>query len=534
MAALALGAGSLFGRSVDVLAVSDPLVGATLALAYPEPARPPAASGRPVDVRIDGRRPRAKLDERFLSVALDTSEVLGGRWWGANASHIEIGRGDARTTPFDFARPRLLQLASALAPAYLRVGGTEADFVYYAPGAPQAPPPGYELVLTRERWDAVNTFARASGFDLLFTVNAGAGPRGPDGRWTSANADSLLEYTREAGYQVPVWELGNEVDAYWFTQGISRRVSGRQYADDLARFRSRVRAVFPRAKVAGPAAFYWPVTGEGSLFSDFMREFLEAGGSDVDIVTWHFYPQQSRRCPLATRRASTTGLLDPTALDEAGKWADAIEAMTAARAPNARLWLDETGNAQCGGEPGVSDRFVSSLWWVDELGLAASHGQNVVVRQTLAGSNYGLIDDETLAPNPDYWASLLWKRSMGRVVLGVSASGDDASVRAYAHCAPEGKGGVSLLLVNLHRDSGARVRVAGDGVTAARLFLVSSPSLSSPEVYLNGKPLRFDGALPVIEPSEQGVPGGIVNLPAASYAFVVLPDAGAEACAASL
>jgi heparanase 1 len=197
----------------------------------------------------------------------------------------------------------------------------------------------------------------------------------------------------------------------------------------------------------------------------------------------------------------------------------------------AQRWLGETGNAQCGGEPGVSDRFASSLWWVDELGLAARHGQSVAVRQTLAGSNYGLIDDATMEPNPDYWASVLWKRLMGSVVLAADASGDDASVRSYAHCTPERDGGVSLLLVNLHADKPARVRVDGFGTEAARLYQVTSPALTSREVYLNGERLRFDDAMPAIEGKQGAVRDGFVDLPPASYAFVVLPDAAAAACA---
>jgi heparanase len=528
----ALGLGWIRERPSEVLAVSDPLTSAALALMYPEPARAPAATGQPVVLTIDGRRPSAEVDERFLSVALDTSQALGGHWWAPDARHLELGRGDERTAPFAFDRPRLRRLAAALAPAYLRIGGTEADVVYYDMSAREshpAPAP-YELVLTRERWDAVNEFARATGYDLLFTVNAGPGPRARDGRWSPQNADSLLEYTRAAGYRVPIWELGNEVDSYWFTHGLSSRVSGRQYAEDLALFGSRVHAIFPQGRVAGPAAFYWPITGEGASFvSNFMTDFLDAGGAG-DIVSWHFYPQQSRRCPVATRRASAKRLLDPGALDEAGRWADQIKGLTAPRAPRAELWLDETGNAQCGGEPGVSDRFVASLWWVDELGLAATHGQRVVVRQTLAGSNYGLIDDETMAPNPDYWASLLWKRLMGRVVLAVRAAGDDPSVRAYAHCTPDGGGSVSLLIVNLHSDQHARVHVDGYATSAARLYLATAPALTSADVFLNGEPLRFRQDLPAIEPRVGALGNGVVDLPEASYAFVVLPDANAEGC----
>jgi heparanase len=514
----------------EVRTASDAVVRSALAFAYGEAPRAHDSANGPVVVAIDRTESRGEVDERFLSVALDTSQVLGGRWWSRDANSIEFGRGDQRTAAFDFSRARLRTLAAGLAPAYLRVGGTEADVVYYDMSATGgAPPKPYELVLTRDRWDSLNEFARNVGYKLIFTVNAGPGTRTDGGRWSSQNADALLEYTRSAGYDVPVWELGNEVDGYWFTHGLSGRVSGKQYAEDLATFREHVHSVFPGSKVAGPAAFFWPVTGEaGSFVVDFMRDFLAAGGPSADVVTWHFYPQQSRRCPVATRRASPTELLDPVALDEAAKWADRVDDLAAKYAPHAPVWLGETGNAQCGGEPGVSDRFVGSLWWVDELGLSARHGQGVVVRQTLSGSNYGLLEDERLEPNPDYWASLLWKRLMGRVVLGVQTSNGDDFVRTYAHCTPDGNG-VSLLAVNLHADRHATVRVEGYGADA-RLYLVTAPSLASPDAYLNGKRLRFDQELPALEPALGAVRDGAVDLPPASYAFVVSPDADAAAC----
>jgi hypothetical protein len=167
---------------------------------------------------------------------------------------------------------------------------------------------------------------------------------------------------------------------------------------------------------------------------------------------------------------------------------------------------------------------------MDELGLAASHGQRVVVRQTLAGSDYGLIDDETLAPNPDYWASLLWKRLMGRIVLGVKPSGDDPFVRAYAHCTPARDGSLSLLIINLHPDRTLQVRIEDLSTTAGQVYLVTAPSLTSSDAYLNDRRMRYAGDLPPLEPRRDIIESDRLDLPAASYAFVVLPSARATAC----
>ena len=87
----------------------------------------------------------------------------------------------------------------------------------------------------------------------------------------------------------------------------------------------------------------------------------QAAGSEADIVTWHYYPQQSRRCPMATRRAGPEPLLHPGFLDESELHARELEGLVQKYAPQAELWLGETGNAQCGGEPEASDRFAGSL-----------------------------------------------------------------------------------------------------------------------------------------------------------------------------
>ena len=103
---------------------------------------------------------------------------------------MEVGRGAQRTQPFDFDRSQLKRLARALGPAWLRVGGTEADDVYYAPqGMAEADlPEGYELVFTQQHWRELAHFLRDTEYGLMFTVNAGPGPR-EDGRWQSTNAE---------------------------------------------------------------------------------------------------------------------------------------------------------------------------------------------------------------------------------------------------------------------------------------------------------------------------------------------------------
>jgi heparanase 1 len=522
--------------------VRDAWMSAGLDLLVGKPAqRPPAPSTR-VRLSLDERAPLRVLDERFLSVAIDTSQLVGGRWWSPSG-HVELGQGSERVAPLDLRNPELVRLAAALAPAYLRVGGTEADRVYYDLDANEhrsgsgAPPD--EDPLDAPTWDALASFVSQAGLDLVFTVNAGPHARGLGGAWQRDNAEVLLRYARAHGPPVRVWELGNEVNAYWFMHGLRHQPSGQEYGADLIEFRRLVKEYFPNALVAGPGSAYFPRLGEplpGSL--DFLPRVLERAGNALDIVSWHYYPQQSRRCPIATRRARVGHVLDADELDEIEHWSSLVREQRDRLAPSAELWLGETGGAQCGGEPGFSDRFASGLWWLDELGKAALEGQAVVVRQTLIGSDYGLLNAGTLAPRPDYLNSLLWKHWMGPAVLGVRRSGNEPSLRTYAHCSPRQPGTAVLLALNVDRTRPVSFELGG-GIARAVRFDFGAPALDSKALFWNGRPLSLaapsaSGSIfPDLEGQVVENPSEPLAIAPASYSFFELSGPIAAVCAKS-
>jgi heparanase len=474
-----------------------------------------------VTLHVATDRPVAIVDDRFLSVAVDSAQLVGGEWWD-DAGAVD---GMQPVPPFDFGRARLRTLAAALAPFYLRVGGTDADRTVYALGpTPAAPPVAPDRwTLTAEEWNGAVDFARALDAPIVFTLNAGPAHRGSDGGFIADGARTLLAAAASTGAPVAAWELGNEINGYPVT--FLTTVSASTYVADLATARTLVDGTTPGAKLAGPASAYWPIIGElGGL----LPPVVEQGGGALDLVTWHYYPQQGRRCSATVRKASLTTLLDPDALDEVDRWSAEVESAAAAGAPHASLWLGETGNAQCGGEAGVSDAWASSLWWADELGKMARRGTQVVVRQSLTGANYGLLAEPSLDPRPDYFTSVLWKRLVGPRVLDVAPPARP-TVRAYAHCAMSAAappGAVTVVLVNLE---GAPVRVALglDGDTS--VWTLDAASLDAPTARLGGVPMAVaaDGALPLL-PS-QPVRGPLV-LPPQSVTFALAASAGAVAC----
>lgn len=518
-----------------------------------KPGKPEATEEQVnLQVSIDEERIIHETAPEYISFALDTSQIVGGKWWDPKAAGVEVGSGDVHAPIFNFDRPKFENLVRALTPAVLRIGGSEADKVYYdmtaGPGERPKPPPGYESVLTPEMFDNVVAFAdRIPGLKLQFTLNAGPSARDENGAWEVQNAATLLDYARKNNRNVDIWELGNELNLYWFMYGPDKVVSTEQYAKDVELARDEVKKRFPKTIFSAQGSAFWPIFGEPlQVAYGFQQDYLRRSGKDTDIVSWHYYPQQSRRGPIHSRRAAPGRLLEPENLDEVGHWGRKVMEWRDQYAPGKPIWLGETGNAQFGGEPGVSDTYIGGLWWLDQLGLLATLKHDVIVRQTITGMNYGMLAPETLDPLPDYWNSLLWQRLMGQKVLAASttepsANGRDGSrseealrVRVYAHCAKDIPGGVTVLAINLNHDRAAKLEVPRFQGQPARLYSVTTEDVLGQSLVINGKiPTLSESGVPVAFVPEEidsraGNPGLVLQ--PLGYGFLVFQDANAEAC----
>ncbi len=481
-------------------------------------------------VNIDIDAPINTVSKEYISFAVDSSQVVGGKWWNPTAKGTETGSGTVHAPVFNFNQPQLDNMVRVLAPAYLRIGGSEADKIYYAmqdtSGFQPNAPPGYKSVMTAKQWDDINAFASRNGLHLVFTLNSGPASRKADGSWDGANAEELLKYTASHGYKVAFWELGNELNIFWFVHGLKAQVSPQQYDKDLVVARALVKKYIPSSKFAGQGSAFWPLLGEPmNLLYGYMPQYLERSNDKTDLVSWHYYPQQSKRGPIAVRRAYPSRLLNPKNLDEVKHWAQQIKQWRDGYAPGKPIWLGETGNAQFGGQPGLSDVYLGGLWWMDQLGLLARSGHDTVVRQSLTGMNYGMIDDLDLSPRPDYWNSLLWKHLMGTRVYDVKVSGDKSGkLRAYAHSsAGDYWGSLTVLLINLDNQRNAAVSLPGVKSQEYKVYQFTTPDIFGKKLLLNGKELKLaaNGSLPLIQGRLQpqaGIPS--ITLNPLSYCFV--------------
>ena len=137
------------------------------------------------------------VDKDFLSVTIDAGSI--NRNW----------------SDINFTSTKVINMAKALNPAMLRVGGTSEDFLIFDPN--EIENRIYErdiddnvedsnFKMSPSQWDAVNTFVQNVGWKLIFGLNQLL--RNTDGSWDSSNAEQLIDYTMKKGYQV-AWELGN-------------------------------------------------------------------------------------------------------------------------------------------------------------------------------------------------------------------------------------------------------------------------------------------------------------------------------------
>ena len=507
-----------------------------LAAAVALVAAPALAEGA-VGVEAKTGRAAATVGPRYMSIAVDIDQVVGGEFWnpdGGPPAEVEL-------PPYDFDRPALVRLTRALLrgrPAYLRLSGTGANKTYYdlSKHPVTEPPPGYQRVLTKAQWDGAMKFAERLGMKVWAGINTGPGPRDSAYRWLPDNAREFLRYNVKKGYPLAVVEYGNEPNMFGIS-GIPSSYNAADYARDSIEFKALVEDVAPKLKLVGPGTFLTPADpdgeeGVGTALGPIAADILPLlPRRFYDAMNYHYYNGLSTRLPFGPHIPDDP--LDPAWLtDQVVRSARYMQGLGERYQPGAPLWLGETSTAAGGGQIGYSDRFIASFYHLNELGTLGRLGVSVLVRQTLQGSNYGLLDATTGVPDPDYWATLLWERLIGREQLNVKAPDSPETLKLFGACSTGGPaGGVTLLALNLSRDGSETLRLKGPGGAGARAFVVTAPDLYGTEVMLNGRELRASkqGRIKT-DLAPKPVRGRSLTLPPTSYAFVREPRAGARAC----
>ncbi len=204
------------------------------------------------------------------------------------------------------------------------------------------------------------------------------------------------------------------------------------------------------------------ILGPGTSGSSDAADLFAASAQGIDAVSYHFYGAVSARCG---GRRTPEEALSEALMSQTDQTLAFYRALRDRLAPGRPIWLTETAETACGGNP-WSATFLDTFRYLDQLGRLARAGVQVVMHNTLAASDYALLDEQTLTPRPNYWAALLWRRLMGAVVLD-SGLPIEMGLHVYAHCERGGSGGVTLLVINNDRND-ARILRLPDPLGALR------------------------------------------------------------------
>jgi hypothetical protein len=459
------------------------------------------------------------VDARFQSYNIEMVEVTGGRFWrpyGQSGSGAPAGtKSDlyAYRPPIDLRNARLRKLAAALAPAYLRVSGTWANTTYFADSdaPPSAPPAGFNGILTRAQWRGVINFSQAVDARIVTSFAIGPGARDTAGVWTPDQARRLLSFTNSAGGSIAAAEFMNEPDLIAIS-GAPPGYDAAAYGRDFKIFHAFARQAAPDMLILGPGA-----VGDGAMVSS----LFAASGSGVDVFSYHHYGTLSERChgagtpstALAEDRLARTD--DTLAFNR--RLRDQFE-------PGKPIWLTETAEAACGGNRWAAS-FLDTFRYLDQLGRLAKAGVAVVMHNTLAASDYGLLDETTLKPRPNYWGALVWHQLMATTVLDAGVP-VQAGLHVYAHCQRGVPGGVTLLVINTDRDASHGLTIA---VTTQR-YTLAAANLEDRIARLNGVPLALTDSDDLPRLAGVAAPAGAVTFAPATISFLTVPTAANAAC----
>ncbi|KAJ7529160.1 hypothetical protein O6H91_15G035800 [Diphasiastrum complanatum] len=378
-----------------------------------------------VQVSVNGDRSIATVSENFICATLD--------WWPPEkCDYGTCSWGHSSLLNLDLRNSILQNAVKGLSPLLLRLGGSLQDQVIYNVGNIQRPCGTFfsaaglfgfsEGCINMSRWQDLNEFFYLTGSQVAFGLNALYGREQDTSlRWDSSNTQSFIQYTADNLYPVYAWELGNELSS----SGVGASLSISQYAADIKELRIIIDRIYAgwteKPLVVAPDGFF-----EKSWYAQFLQE---TGTQVLDACTHHIY----NLGPGISTNVLDTRILDPDVLNNVVGTFDQLQQTIQTHGPWAQAWVGESGGAYNSGQHLVSDAFLSSFWYVDQLGMAACFNTQVYCRQSLVGGNYGLLNRTTFQPNPDYYSAFLWKELVGTQVLATNVIATP-KLRAYAHC----------------------------------------------------------------------------------------------------
>ncbi len=332
--------------------------------------------------------------------------------------------------------------------------------------------------------------ARPIGVDL----------RGRDWQTVGDWARLRAEHGNPKPLPIRLWEIGNEVyggkasagaecaawgwEDVWTCDGtayVQGQGSGADRREGYLDFRTAMRAVDPTILV-GAVGVDTPQD-----WSNWGNKVIGLAGADLDFYSVHRYAYS--KTP-----ASAEAVLNQPERTWANVMTDLNDAFdryaAGRRAPVAvteynLVAIQELDTNQ------LMRRAVNALFVADTIGQLAEQGVMIANQWNLAngrnnnGTDYGMLDAESVERNPQYYALALWGR-FGDELLPVSAS-VPAAAKLSLYAGRTADGTLTLLAINKgHQPLSATVRMAGVvGPFSATADILSANALTDTSVRFN-------------------------------------------------
>ena len=442
--------------------------------------------------------------DQDVAISVDESRVLGAIPQDFVGLGYEISS-VARSGLLSAGNGVYTQLVRTLGrQGVIRVGGNTSDYASYsAKGKAVSVPKG--TVVNRESLQQLGSFLDATGWKLIWGLNLGEGTE-------NEAAEEAQAVSAIAGDKLLALEIGNEVDLFMHEGHRRNGYSFEDFLGQYRRYKAAIRAKVPGAPFAGP-----DVAGQ----TDWVRQFAEAEGRDLKLLTHHYYRG-------GQRPSSSLDMLfhpDP-------KLAPMLQALQRTSA-NAKVpyRICETNSFSGGGRPGVSGTFGAALWVLDFMFTLASYdaaGINLETGVNQLGfvSSYSPIGDDehgTYTAMPEYYGMLAFSQARRGRRVAVEAKAGDLNVSSYA-VAEKGQVVVTLINKENTRAVGVEIRCKGRIAKATAMRLTAPALESSTGVMLGGASVSASGQWkPLhVERVQVSATGARIDLPAGSAALVTL------------
>ena len=485
------------------------------------------------------------INPRLMSYNVEMTEVTGGTFWkayteGQIAGTEEFPKLEGFTNhtamaglmqyypPIDTTNEKLISLAKAFGPVWVRVSGTWATKTYYDFDGTTGgkAPEGYQSILTREQWTNILNFVKAVDGKLLVSASNCAGDHKDGGPLDLTQIKKLFSVTDELGGKIDAFEFMNEPNMLQMS-GAPVGYDFPDYVRDQDIANKWVRENYPECLIVGPCNTGMTEENDenpmGAGLGNMMKlgtvhDLLRGAEVPMDVYSYHYYNGISERIasmvpnghwPAEAAHTDAYLAVAPGICYNNLKPRDKY-------VPGAEMWVTESGDAGGGGDTWAST-YLDVLRTLNELGSFCTLTNGVIFHNTLASSDYGFLQHGTFDPRPNYFAALLWTRIMGNSAYACENPNVEGA-HVYCHSRKDGKDGYAYLIVNNSLTDVTTLELPGEG----ELYELSgNGNMRNKVMYLNGNPLVLgeNNALPALDGKKVS---GKVEIAPGSCAFVVV------------